>query len=192
MNKKLIVLCVALVIGLVCGCVEEKPRLVADFSYFPEQPYVNTSVSFTDTSTADKKIVSWLWEFGDGETSEDQSPTHRYQQPGSYTVKLTVTDEVGTKNSCEKTINVTYPPPTASFEYSPKENITVGLEIAFNDTSTPKENIESWYWDFGDNTTSTEINPKHTYNQSGTYTVKLTVTDKEGRTDIYIETIEVQ
>ena len=70
-------------------------------------------------------------------------------------------------------------PPTADFSYT-----TADLIATFTDQSTdPDGSIASWNWDFGDGVTSTEQNPTHTYETSGTYTVTLTVTDDQGATD---------
>lgn len=73
--------------------------------------YVATglSVDFTDASTTSSTIVSWAWDFGDGETSTDMSPTHVYAADGPYTVCLTVTDENGCTSEYCEAIQVTDP-----------------------------------------------------------------------------------
>lgn len=64
----------------------------ASFTYFCS----DLACSFTDTSTdADGFISSWVWNFGDGQTSNEQNPTHEYSAAGSYTVTLTVFDDFG-------------------------------------------------------------------------------------------------
>merc|ERR1711974_17167 len=72
---------------------------VADFSY--ENPCTQDSVFFTDLSTNPSTfdIVSWQWDFGDGNTSSDRNPYHIYNSSGTKTVKLTITDTRGRKNS---------------------------------------------------------------------------------------------
>ncbi|SVE63465.1 uncharacterized protein METZ01_LOCUS516319, partial [marine metagenome] len=56
-------------------------------------------VQFYDESTSDNgEIIAWEWGFGDGDTSTNQNPTHTYETAGTYTVSLTVTDEVGISN----------------------------------------------------------------------------------------------
>lgn len=66
----------------------------ASFEFSPESPSTRDVIQFTDTSTdPDGEIVAWLWDFGDGTTSTEQNPTHRYEREGVYTVTLTVTDD---------------------------------------------------------------------------------------------------
>jgi len=59
---------------------------------------MNQDVQFTDESTdKDGYIVGWLWNFGDGTTSTNENPVHRYEEGGEYTVKLTATDDADDK-----------------------------------------------------------------------------------------------
>jgi PKD repeat protein len=154
----------------VVGC----PDPVAVFS----NTINNLIVSFTDNSTTDNAISSWLWDFGDGNTSTMQNPTHTYIADGSYTVCLTVTDACGTDSTCT---NITVsaggacPDPVASF--SSMDNF---LTVNYTDNSTTDNTITSWLWDFGDGNTSTMQNPVHSYTNSGAYTVCLTVSDSCG------------
>ena len=72
--------------------VNEEPT--ASFEFSPMSPSTRDTIQFTDTSTdPDGEIVAWLWDFGDGTTSTEQNPTHRYKKGGVYTVTLTVTDD---------------------------------------------------------------------------------------------------
>ncbi|MDI6898430.1 MAG: PKD domain-containing protein [Methanolinea sp.] len=68
--------------------------------------YAPLTVSFTDTSTYQDPITSWLWNFGDGSTSTSQNPTHTYTNPGTYTVTLTVTNRCGKSDSWSSYITV--------------------------------------------------------------------------------------
>jgi len=75
-----------------------------DFSYAAKKKLVR----FTDRSTdSDGTIVSWFWDYGDGNTGTKQNPSHRYRKTGNYPVTLTVTDDGGAKNSRFKNIIVT-------------------------------------------------------------------------------------
>lgn len=70
-------------------------RISAYFSATPLSGTCPLNVSFSNLSTSYDGINSWLWDFGDGETSKEQSPNHEYTQEGVYTVSLTVTEDDG-------------------------------------------------------------------------------------------------
>lgn len=75
------------------------------------RPFRGSSYFFTDSSTdADGNIVSWAWDFGDGNTSTVQNPSHVFQNTGTYTVALTVTDDDGATDTHTVTIMVSSPP----------------------------------------------------------------------------------
>ncbi|WP_206099674.1 trypsin-like serine protease [Rheinheimera riviphila] len=76
---------------------------VADFSFVANQ----LNVSFSDRSTDDTAVVSWLWQFGNGSSSTQPSPTTSYAQAGSYKVQLTVKDAAGLSHTVSKTVIVT-------------------------------------------------------------------------------------
>ena len=83
---------------------------VADFSYSPASPEVGENVTFTDESyDPDGTIVTWSWDFGDGETANVTNPVHSYSSAGNYTVRLTVTDNSGDSNYTTKIIQVKEP-----------------------------------------------------------------------------------
>ncbi|MEA2053618.1 MAG: PKD domain-containing protein [Candidatus Thermoplasmatota archaeon] len=65
----------------------------AYFTYLPDKPKVNKEITFTDTSTDDDgTITNYTWDFGDGNISYEQNPTHKYDADGTYTATLTITD----------------------------------------------------------------------------------------------------
>ena len=80
---------------------------VADFIYEPISPTINDIVYFTDTSNdPDGDVISWIWDFSDGNISTDQNPTHRYIDNGTYPVNLTVMDDKGAIDFIIKIITV--------------------------------------------------------------------------------------
>jgi uncharacterized repeat protein (TIGR02543 family) len=155
----------------------------AAFSYTPLYPAVDETVTFTDASfDLDGSIVEWAWLFGDSGTSDEQNPTHQYTENGTYTVRLTVTDDDGETSYIEHDVTVGEVPPIAAFSYSP-ESPTTEDTVQFTDASSDSDGtIVSWMWDFGDTGSSTLQNPTHQYANNGVYTVRLTVTDDDGST----------
>jgi PKD repeat protein len=155
-------------------------RPVADF-LAPISPVAGQPAAFEDESRAGSSpIRRWAWSFGDGSHSTAENPTHTYAQPGTYTVRLKVTDGSGRSGSSTQQVIVQAPePPTAMFD-GPDE-ATAGGDVLFGDESEAgSDPIASWSWSFGDGGTSTDESPDHVYEQPGTYTVTLTVTDADG------------
>ncbi len=152
---------------------------VADFTADVTEGKVPLTVNFTDSST---NADTWAWDFdNDGVTdSTMQDPQHTYNAAGTYTVKLTVTNEDGSDTVTKTdliTVNALVPP-VADFTADVTEG-KVPLKVNFTDSST---NADTWAWDFDNDgvTDSTMQDPQHTYNAAGTYTVKLTVTNEDG------------
>ena len=160
-------------------------------AFFTSDQIANSlEVNFTDSSSSQSTIVSWDWNFGDGEGSLQQNPSHTYAQAGTYNVCLTITDESGCHNTyCHHiTVHEMDEACHANF-HSSQVNHT--LDVNFSDQSGSQNPIISWFWDFGDGTTSTEQNPTHTYAQAGTYVVCLTINDDNECSDIYCHSITV-
>ncbi len=157
---------------------------VASYTYSPINPNTLDNIQFTDISTdIDGAIISWFWDFGDGNTSSLQNPTHKYGDDGTYTVKLNVTDDGGGTDESSLDIYVSIVMPTADFTYNPSVPTPLEL-IQFTDTSYDLDGtIVSWYWDFGDGNTSSLQNPIKFYDQGGSYSVTLNITDDDGLTN---------
>ncbi|MEO0471822.1 MAG: PKD domain-containing protein [Bacteroidota bacterium] len=138
--------------------------------------------SFTDQSTAGSApVVAWAWDFGDGNTSTAQNPTHLYATPGIYNVVLVTTDNNGCSSSFSQNLTA-FTLPSAAF-FSPD---TVGcspISIPFFDLSTGDYNLTIWQWDFGDGNGATQQFPTHTYTADGNYDVQLMVEDENGCRD---------
>jgi PKD repeat protein len=173
------------VVDTVYGCsdyVEKAVKIVqlgADFtgsSLFGCGPL---TANFTDASTSSSVITSWAWNFGDGGTSSDQNPSHRYDSPGTYTVALTITDENNFTNTKTRTNYVQVIGPSVEFKAT-STTVAAPATINFQDNTTSGSPVTSRTWDFGDGTTSNALNPSHEYTTSGIFDVKLTVTDLDG------------
>ena len=149
---------------------------VAGFSGTPLSGNAPLTVIFTDAST--NSPTSWLWDFGDGFTSTVQSPSHRFNTSGTYTVSLTASNAAGSDIETKTnyiTVNVVRP--VAEFSGTPRSGVEP-LTVTFTDLST--NSPTSWLWDFGDGATSTLQNPTHQYTTDGRYRVRLTTTNSAG------------
>ena len=162
---------------------------VAGFSGAPQLGVLPLSVAFTDESAG--TITSWSWEFGDGETSSEASPTHVYMLEGTYSVGLTVTGPYGSSTEFKSDyVTVLSNQPAADFVGTPLSGETP-LSVSFTNLSTGT--VTSWSWDFGDGAMSSAQHATHVYSAPGTYTVALTAIGpggnaKETKTD-YITAI---
>jgi gliding motility-associated-like protein len=128
------------------------------------QTCINTDIQFSILNTESFKSVKW--NFGNGKTSTELSPTSSYAQPGKYTVTLTAELDQCTVEQTKEIEIVN----SANAQFTVKEECD--RTFAFTNTT---QNYVSLLWNFGDNTFSTEVNPKHIYNTSGKSTVTLTV-----------------
>ncbi len=154
-------------------------QLVPQFIATPLTGCAPLVVQFTDQSTGTPTI--WRWDLGNSTTSVLQNPSSTYFTPGTYTIKLVIENAAGTKDSIIKlqyiTVNAR---PTVSFNGSPL-NGCFPLPVLFNNTSTAGSGtISSYFWDFGDGTSSTQLNPSHTYTGAGINNVSLQVTNSVG------------
>ena len=195
---------VRLIVSDAFGCRDTLDRLdyievvgpYADFSVTPSGGCPPLAVQFTDLTGASPSStpVSWLWDFGDGNTSTQQNPTHTYVNAGSYDVSLIVTDNNGCQDSLlvPGAVQVSFPIP----DFTVADTSTcAGNVINFVNTSVGLG--MSFLWEFGDGDTSTAPNPSHAYADTGFYDVKLIATDINGCSDsifvpnaIYIEPFE--
>ena len=142
--------------------------------------------SGTDTPS-DQNILEYRWNFGDGDRS-DWSPAaeteHAYPRAGTYTVSLTVRDDENVSVTSDPAyITVVNVPPVASASASPR-NIDEDGSVHFTaraSTDTPSDLPGlSFHWTFGDGGEDDGMNVSHVYTKSGSYTVRLRVTDDNG------------
>jgi gliding motility-associated-like protein len=174
-----------------------------DFSIadFPESKYTVSGYCSGDTTLFSDKsdpktssIKSWLWDFGDGQTSVLQNPKHVYVSGGSYIAKLTVTNEGGCTSISNSTINI-LDKPTAAFKLPAP--YCFGKSITITDQSTSASGaIKQWIWNFGDGTaaeTHTDNKPfTHVFAKSGADTIQLTVVTEHGCSAIIQKVIDLK
>ncbi len=121
-------------------------------------------------------LVDYNWDFGDGNTAQGPFPSHSYAEFGEYEVTVSAVDINGEEFS--ETLMVELNCPLAA-DFSANVNCINGDTNFINNSS----NWASCSWDFGDGNTSEEINPSHTYEQDGDYTVVLSVVGINGETE---------
>jgi PKD repeat protein len=130
--------------------------------------------AFTDVSTSTGNIIAWYWDFGDNTFSTLQNPIHQFASSGVYNVCLTITSDIGcTSIYCDYVYYNSTGNCYADFYAYTNNPAGVGLDYVFQDISIGS--VISWFWDFGDNTTSTLQNPLHSYATAGMYNVCLTI-----------------
>lgn len=132
----------------------------------------NKTVTFTNSTTPGAGgAVSYLWDFGDGDSSTAVSPTHTYTSSGTYSVTLVVSNSNGCTSTLTKANYITVlPRPTAAFTASNTSSCTAPFLVNFTNSSS---NATTYAWTFGDGNSSTATNPSNTYTTTGTYSVSL-------------------
>lgn len=156
-------------------------RPVILFPQFPAEGCVPYTITFNSSIVTFDNVTSWFWDFGDGNTSTQQFPTHTYPNQGIYTVTLTVT----TSGGCTETRSYggairIGTRPTVDFSASPLVSCAK-KNIQFTDLSVP---ADQWVWDFGDGSTSTLQNPTHQYTDTGYFSIELVAVNNGCRDSI--------
>ena len=164
--------------------------------YFGE---VDAPIQFFGNAYEGAPPYDYLWNFGDGETSTEKSPTHIYSEaspPGGYEVVLTVSDSQGNDDwdSTYAIVSEDIEDPTANAG-GPYTGI-IDENVDFTGSAFGGTPPYSYSWDFDDSDgigeDSTEQNPSYIYDSKGTYTVTLTVTDDDGKTATDTTTATIQ
>ncbi len=154
--------------------VADKPT--PNFTIATSEYCNDTPITFTNITS---NASSFLWDFGDGESSTQINPNHAYDNGGVYTVSLIAYNDLGCAGLLVKQNLV-------------KINEVDGLTISTNKTSAcmgsstiefnSPDTYTSWLWDFGDGKQATTSSVNHTYTAAGKYNVSLQVVDKNGCT----------
>jgi gliding motility-associated-like protein len=153
------------------------------------------AINFTNLSTiidGRESPLTFVWKFGDGQTSTVKNPQHTYITPGPFNVNLTATSVYGCSADSTKVISNIYDRPKANFSYSPTKICDVDT-LNFTDESTAVNSLVSnWFWTFGDGGKSTAQNPVNKYAESGSYNVSLFVKSSVGcNSDTITKTVRV-
>lgn len=151
---------------------------------------VPARIFFDNLSTPISEEYDILWEFGDGGIGTDISPTHTYEQPGTYTVSVDIVSPLGcqTDTTFNNLITVR-PAPIAGFSYRPQRPSNIEPTVSFFD-----ESIDAirWFYDFGDDRLVNERNPIHTFRDTGLYEIKQIVVHPSGCRDTAIQVLDVR
>jgi len=143
------------------------------------------TVIFTNST---RNASSFLWEFGDGNTSTATNPTHTYAEDGMYTVTLNIRSNCG---EIVVQIPITIiSTPEAAFTLD-QPNGCAPLTVQFTNESSASATELEWSFPGGTPATSTEENPVVTYSEGGSYSVSLTATNEIGTETIQEENIIV-
>ena len=173
---------------------------ITSFTVSPEMGEAPIVMTFDASGSADSdgSIVKYEWRFGDGSIGTGVIADHTYTSVGTYTARLTITDNDGNQDTASREVQVlsssaaVINAPAASFNASPVSgNAPLVVEFDASDSSDSDGTIASYAWHFGDGETATGSTVSHTYTSEGNYTAKLTVTDDDGATDAMSYTIEV-
>jgi len=168
----------------------EKPS--ASFTFTVQNPQQEGKISIGDkivfdassSSDPDGEIVLYRWELEPGSIRTGEKVTYVYRKAGSYSVTLTVEDDLGATDSETQIIEVVPvppKPPVAIFTFSPQEP-KPGDPVSFDASGSYDPDggeIALYEWDFGDGTTGSGVTVIHKFNQAGRYLVTLTVTDDD-------------
>jgi PKD repeat protein len=161
------------------------PAVIANFTLVPDSLSPN---SFWVFNSSTGPSLYNLWDFGDGYTANVPAPTHTYGSPGTYNVCLSLVSFVcGDDTVCQDFVAG---PPAACLAL-----FNIGDDtVSSNPDDHYVYNLSygsslSYFWDFGDGTTSTLASPSHIYSGSGPYQLCLTVDNGSGCTETYCDTL---
>lgn len=137
----------------------------------------DTTTPLTNTSTIVSGSMNYLWDFNDATTSTMEQPNKTFMNDGIYNVKLVVSSNNGCLDSISKNITVN-PIPKTNFIH---DTVCNGLVTPLTNTTTINKGfIQSYFWNRGDTTFTTNVNADHTYKTSGTHNVTLRAISDKG------------
>lgn len=183
---------ILLILSSVGGCSLVNRAPMATFTASVTAGDIPLTVEFDGSGSLDPdgRLVQWLWTFGDGTTGSGPTVTHTYTRAGKFTVRLTVSDNLGASADFQLDILAGNLPPLASFSATPSSGwIPLSVALDASASSDPNDQIVEYVWDFGDGATERGLQPVHVYQTAGTYEVTLTVRDEQGETHQARQTI---
>ena len=177
LKSKLVHLFLILVAMLISSSAS--PQVSADFTTLSANTGCGSLVvEFQDLSTGSPD--TWLWDFGNGNTSTLENPTTIFSNPGIYDITLTVSNAVSNDTEVSIGLIKVYERPVSGLATISPANGCMPLVVDFVDISITNNTITNWQWDFGDGGASNFKNPNYEYNSDGEFSVSLIVTDING------------
>jgi gliding motility-associated-like protein len=177
LKSKLVHLFLILVAMLISSSAS--PQVSADFTTFSANTGCGSLVvEFQDLSTGAPD--TWLWDFGNGNSSTLNNPTVIYGLPGVYDVTLVVSNSTTNDTKVSNGLVKVYENPLSELATISTTNGCMPLVVDFEDLSFTNNAIMSWQWDFGDGGSSVFQNPNYEYSTDGEFSVSLMVTDVNG------------
>ncbi|MFY7883526.1 MAG: PKD domain-containing protein, partial [Dolichospermum sp.] len=177
---------VTLVVTNSATCVDSTTQVVslipnAVANFIANVDSCNQTVSFVNTSVGGQNGFPYLWNFGDGTTSQLPNPTKTYANAGNYLVQLIVFSR-GCNDTIVKNISIASPV-KANFTAPNYTDCSSNAIATLNFSNSSTGSISNYLWDFGDGSFSNLQNPVKAFVAYGTYTVKLIVTGTNGCKD---------
>ena len=178
-------------------CEDELEQVIP---YYPVPPLIivepstfvgcaPASIRFINLSVPIDDSYEIIWDFGDGETGDAISPTHIFEEPGVYDIKIDITSPIGCETSAEFPAWITVEPsPEADFDFNPKELSSFERTVNFIDLS---QRASSWQWTFDDEGILFDQNPTFTFQDTGVHRVELIVLHPSGCPDTIVKFIDV-
>ncbi len=179
-------------------CVSEK---IKNISYYPSPALILIAPSayegcppaeivFNNLSEPINTAYQTNWDFGDGETSEDFSPVHVFNEEGAFSVKLEIVSPIGcTTDTTFTDLIMIDPAPIADFSFTPEKADNFNPEFTFTDESVGPDR---WFWDFGGYGTSILQDPVFAFPDTGMHQVTLIVTHPNGCQDSISQVLDVE
>lgn len=155
-----------------------------------DQCLSGNSLIATNKSTIPSGSLTYLWQFGDGNTSTNTSPTKSYSASGIFNILLISTSNNNCKDTFKKPVRI-YSTPILNFGLNSSAQCFKGNYFTTTNSSTNTDGTLNFTWTFGDGSNSSQNAPSHSYSSSGNYNIKLKATSSFGCSDSLTKGVNV-